>query len=149
MSEVQEQVLIEAPATQVWELVGDPSRYPDWLPRVLEVEGERFEEGGEFIQISHQPWLGRDEAHLRIDDMEELREIRMHCTISGMFVHWQLTDARGGTFVNAIFGMDPIRPRDRIIDFAVGRRFFRRWLNEAVASLKQNATGDQDLSSRT
>jgi hypothetical protein len=52
-----------------------------------------------------------------------------------MFAHWQLTEARGGTFVNAAFGMDPLRPRDRVIDFAVGRRFFRRWLSEAVESL--------------
>jgi hypothetical protein len=56
-----------------------------------------------------------------------------------MFVHWQLTDAQGGTFVNAAFGMDPIRRRDRMIDFAVGRPFFRRWLNEAVDGLKQAA----------
>jgi hypothetical protein len=56
-----------------------------------------------------------------------------------MFVHWQLTGAQGGTFVNAAFGMDPLRRRDRLIDFAVGRRFFRRWLVEAVDGLKDAA----------
>jgi hypothetical protein len=60
----------------------------------------------------------------------------MHCTISGMFVHWQLTDAQGATFVDAEFGMDPIRARDHVIDRTVGRRFFRRWLDEAVDGLK-------------
>jgi uncharacterized protein YndB with AHSA1/START domain len=98
MSEVHEQALIDAPVSSVWELVGDPRRYPDWLPRVFEVQGERFEEGTEFIQISRQPLVGRDEAHFLIDEMDELREIRMHCTISGMFAHWQLTEAQGGTF---------------------------------------------------
>jgi hypothetical protein len=72
--------------------------------------------------------------------MDELRELRMHCTISGMIVRWQLTDAQGDTFVDAAFGMDPIRRRDRLIDFAIGRRFFRRWLAEAVESLKRAAT---------
>jgi uncharacterized protein YndB with AHSA1/START domain len=137
MSEVREQTVIDAPVASVWELVSDPRLYPDWLPRVFEVQGERFEEGAEFIQISRQPLVGRDEARFLIDTMDELREIRMHCTVSGMFVHWQLTEAQGGTFVNAVFGMDPIRRRDRVIDFAVGRRFFRRWLTEAVEGLKR------------
>ena len=139
MSEVQEQALIDAPVSAVWELVGNPRRYPEWLPRVFEVQGERFEEGVEFVQVSRQPLIGREEAHLLIDRMDDLREISMHCTISGMRARWQLTDARGGTFVAAAFGMDPIRRRDRLIDFAVGRRFFRRWLAEAVESLKRAA----------
>jgi uncharacterized protein YndB with AHSA1/START domain len=33
MSEVHEQALIDAPVASVWELVGDPRRYPEWLPR--------------------------------------------------------------------------------------------------------------------
>jgi hypothetical protein len=33
--------------------------------------------------------------------------------------------------------MDPLRPRDRLIDATVGRRFFRRWLAEAVDELRQ------------
>jgi uncharacterized protein YndB with AHSA1/START domain len=137
MSEVHEQALVDAPISKVWELVGDPRRYADWFPRVFEVQGERFEEGAEFVQVSRQPLVGRDEAHFLIDRMDELREIRMHCTISGTFVHWQLTEAQGGTFLNAVFGMEPLRRRDRLIDFAVGRRFFRHWLTEAVESLKR------------
>jgi hypothetical protein len=140
MSEVHEHTLVDAPISAVWELVGDPSRYTEWLPRVFEIQGERFEEGAKFIQVSQQPLVGRDEAHFLIDHVDEFREIRMHCTISGTFAHWQLTEAQGGTFVNAVFGMDPIRRRDRVIDFAVGRRFFSRWLAEAVESLKSAAT---------
>ena len=136
MSEVHEQSLVDAPVATVWELVGDPGRYPEWLPRVFEVQGARYEEGAEFIQVSRQPLIGRDEAHFLIDRVDDLHEIRMHCTISGMFVHWQLTEARGGTFVDAAFGMDPLRRRDRVIDLAIGRRFFRRWLAEAVEGLK-------------
>lgn len=140
MSEVHEQALVDAPVSTVWQLVGDPSRYSEWLPRVFEIQGERFEEGVEFVQVSRHPLVGRGEAHFLIDQMEELREIRMHCTISGMFVHWQLTEAQGGTFLTGVFGMDPLRPRDRLIDFTVGRRFFRRWLAEAVEGLKSAAT---------
>jgi hypothetical protein len=136
MSEVQEQALVDAPISAVWEMVGDPRRYPEWLPRVFEIQGQRFEEGAEFIQVSRHPMLGRSDAHFLIDQMEDLREIRMHCTISGMFVHWQLTEARGGTFLNAAFGMDPIRTQDRLFDLTIGRRFLRRWLTEAVDGLR-------------
>jgi hypothetical protein len=86
--------------------------------------------------VTHHPFVGRDEPHMLIDGMEELREIRMHCTISGMLVRWRLTEAQGGTFVDAEFGMDPVRPRDRVLDLAVGRRFFRRWLDEAIEGLR-------------
>jgi hypothetical protein len=136
MSEVHEQTVVDAPVAQVWELVGDPGRYPEWLPRVFEIEGRRFEEGSEFVQVSRHPYLGRSDARFLIDRMDELHEIRMHCTISGMFVHWQLTGAQGGTFVDATFGLDPLRPRDRIIDATFGRRFLRRWLAEAVEGLR-------------
>ena len=145
MSEVHEQALLDAPVSKVWELVGDPRRYPDWLPRVFEIQGERFEEGVQFVQVSRHPLTGRDEAQFLIDRMDEFREIRMHCTVSGMFVHWQLTDAQGGTFVNAEFGMDPIRRRDRVIDFAVGRPFFRRWLGEAVDGLQRAAAQESTV----
>ena len=139
MSQVHEQALLDAPVPTVWELVSNPRRYPEWFPRVFEIQGERFEEGAEFVQLSRHPVIGHEEARFLIDRVDDLREIRMHCTLSGMFVHWQLTDAQGGTFVNAAFGMDPIRRRDRMIDFTVGRRFFRRWLNEAVDGLKRAA----------
>jgi hypothetical protein len=139
MSQVHEQALLDAPVPTVWELVSNPRRYPEWFPRVFEIQGERFEEGAEFVQLSRHPVIGREEARFLIDRVDDLREIRMHCTLSGMFVHWQLTDAQGGTFVNAAFGMDPIRRRDHMIDFTLGRRFFRRWLNEAVDGLKRAA----------
>jgi uncharacterized protein YndB with AHSA1/START domain len=140
VSAVHEQTLVDAPVSTVWELVGNPARYPEWFPRVFEIQGERFEEGAELVMATRQPVIGRDDVPMHIDRMNDLHEIRMHCTISGMFVHWQLTDAQGGTFLDAEFGMDPMRPRDHVIDFTLGRRFFRRWLSEAVDGLKQAAT---------
>ena len=139
MSDVREDAVLDAPVPTVWELVGNPSRYPEWFPRVLDVQGERYEEGGQFVMVTHHPVVGRDEPQMLIDGMEDLHEIRMHCTVSGMFVHWQLTDAQGGTFVHAEFGMDPIRRRDHLMDVAVGRRFFRNWLVEAVDGLRRAA----------
>ena len=142
MSQVSEQAVLDAPLEEVWELVGDPRRYPEWLPRVVEVNGERFEEGAEFIQVTDRPMLGREDIPFVIDRMRELHEIRMHCTLSGMYVQWQLTEAQGGTFLQAEFGMDPVRRRDQIIDATIGRRYFRRWLLEAVEGLKRAARSE-------
>ena len=137
MSEYREEALIEAPVSAVWDLVGNPDRYPEWWPRVLEVDGERYEEGEEYVQVTDAG--GKVETTFQIDRMEDLREIRMHCTLTGTYAHWQLTDAQGETFVNVSFGMDPIRVRDRLFDVVSGKRFFRKWASESLAALKEKA----------
>src|SRR3954453_2750631 len=72
MSAHRHQAHLEAPLEAVWELIGlpahlhqahweappegggeliaPPRRYPEWWPRVIEVRGERFEEGDEYAQ---------------------------------------------------------------------------------------------------
>ena len=121
-----------------WIIMGDADLTYDF--RELSPFVEAFRKGAEFVMVSKQPITGRDEAHLLVDRREELRELHMHCTLSGMFVHWQLTDAQGGTFVDAEFGMDPLNRRYQAFDFALGRRFFRRWLSEAMTGLKEAAS---------
>ncbi len=141
MSAVNRQALLDVPLAAAWGLVADPKRYAEWFPRSVEVEGATFDEGARFVQVFKQPLAGRQEAHFLIDTVNELREIRMHCTTSGLFIHWQLTDAGGGTFLNAEFGMDPVRRVDRLFDAVAGERFFRRWLDQAVDGLKR-VTGE-------
>ncbi len=137
MSEYHEQALIEAPVPAVWNLVGNPDRYPEWWPRVLEVNGERYEEGEEYVQVTDSG--GEIETTFQIDRMEDLREIRMHCTLTGTYAHWRLTDARGETFVDLALGMEPIRVRDRVFNVMSGKRFFRKWASESLQALKDKA----------
>jgi uncharacterized protein YndB with AHSA1/START domain len=139
MSEVRQQALIESPAAAVWDLIGDPRRYPEWWPRVVAVDGERFEEGDEFVFVSKQPFLGKASANFVLDTVDDLQEIRMHCTLSGTFVHWRVTEAQGGTFLDAELGMDPINARYAVFDRALGKRFYRRWLSESVEALRREA----------
>ena len=54
MSEVRHQAHLDQPLEAVWGLVGTPSRYPEWWPRVIEVRGERFEEGDEYAQVTKE-----------------------------------------------------------------------------------------------
>ena len=55
MSVYRQQAHLEAPLDHVWGLVGTPTRYPEWWPRVIEVRGERFEEGEEWAQVTQDP----------------------------------------------------------------------------------------------
>src|SRR5205814_1566609 len=94
MSVCHSQALINAPPTRVWELVGDPQRHPEWWPRVIEVRGEQFDEGSNFAQVTRSP-TGRIETFMRVERLEELREIRMRCTQTGTYARWLLTRAQG------------------------------------------------------
>jgi hypothetical protein len=134
----RQQALLDAPLEVVWGLVGTPSRYPEWWPRVIEVRGERFEEGDEYAQVTKDP-LGTSKTNFLLERRENLREIRMRCELTGMYANWLLTPAQGGTFVEVEIGMDPRRLGDRIFDRAVGRSYFRRWTNQSLDGLHQAA----------
>src|SRR5262249_31384725 len=121
----------------VWGLVGTPKRYPEWWPRVVEVRGERFEEGDEFVQVTD---TGRKvETSFLLERRENLREIRMSCQLTGTYAHWSLTPAQGGTFVDLEMGMEPKRLGDRVVDATLGKRYFRRWSELSLEALDRRA----------
>jgi hypothetical protein len=138
MSAYRHQAYLHAPLARVWALVGSPNRYPEWWPRVIEVRGERFEEGDEYAQVTSNP-IGQVASHFMIDEREELREIRMTCELTGAYADWSLTEAQDGTFVNLEMGMQPKRLGDRLFDTAVGKRYFRRWSEESLKALEDAA----------
>ena len=138
MSQCRQQAVIEAPVQSVWELVGDPRRHPEWYPRVVEVSGQRFEEGDEYVQVTKAP-VGTSKTDFLIERMDDLREIRMVCQNTGMYVNWQLTDAQGSTFVDVEMGMQPRTAGTRVFDAVMGRMYFRRWLEQSLDALRSTA----------
>jgi hypothetical protein len=143
MSAYRQQAHIDAPLEAIWELVGTPSRHPEWWPRVIEVRGERFEEGDEYAQVTKDPIGGRSETNFLLERRDDLREIRMICQLTGLYADWLLTPAQGGTFVEVEIGMQPRRMGDRIFDSAFGRIYFRRWTSESLDGLRQAALAAQ------
>jgi Polyketide cyclase / dehydrase and lipid transport len=139
MSGHRQHAHLEAPLDTVWGLVGTPSRYPEWWPRVIEVRGERFEEGDEYVQVTKDP-VATVETSFLIDRRDDLREIRMSCQLTGMFAHWFLTPAQGGTFVELEMGMEPRRVSDRVMDLVAGGIYFRRWASQSLDALRQAAS---------
>jgi hypothetical protein len=138
MSACRSQALIPAPPSRVWELLGDPRRHPQWWPRVIEVRGERFDEGSNYAQVTRDP-TGSIETNMRIERLEDLRAIHMRCTTTGTYARWLLTEAQGATFVDVEFGMDPRGLSYRAFDATVGRLYWRRWLSQSLAALEEAA----------
>lgn len=138
MSVCRSQALINAPPSRVWDLVGDPRRHPEWWPRVVEVRGERFDEGDNYAQVTRDP-SGSIETTMSVERLDDLREIQMRCETTGTYARWLLTEAQGNTFVDVEFGIDPVSTRYRIFDLALGRLYFRRWLDQSLSALEQVA----------
>lgn len=137
MSSYREQAHLEAPLEEVWELVGTPTRHPEWWPRVVEVRGERFEQGDEYAQVTKGPGRKATTTNFLIERRDELREVRMSCRSTGMYADWLLTPAQGGTFVQLEMGMLPRRLSDRVFDRALGNAYFRRWAGESIDGLRK------------
>jgi hypothetical protein len=138
VSEYRQQALINAPIERVWELIGNPARHPDWWPRVVEVRGERFETGAVYVQVTRNP-LGTRATSLEIDELDDLRALKFHCHDTGTYTSWVLTPAQNDTFVEAEFGMQPAGWSYRLFDAAIGRVYFRRWLDESFRALAEAA----------
>ena len=136
MSVSRRQALIHAPPGRIWELVGEPRRHPEWWPRVIEVRGQTFDEGSNYAQVTRSP-TGRIETTMNVEKLDDLSEIHMRCLDTGTYARWLLTEAQGETFVDVEFGMDPRGATSRIFDAAVGRLYFRRWLDQSLAALEE------------
>jgi hypothetical protein len=142
MSAYRRQAHLEEPLDVVWSLVGTPNRYPAWWPRVVEVRGERFEEGDEYVQVTRGP-TGLVESNFLLERRDDLRQVRMSCRLTGMYADWLLTPAQGGTFVELEMGMDPGPVGSRLLDAAVGRLYFRRWSERSLEALRDAARAER------
>jgi hypothetical protein len=144
MSSCRRQGLIEAPVEVVWNLVGDPARYPEWAGDVLEVTGvATLEEGATFQQESRTP-MGTSTTTFVVEDLDDMREIRLRCLQSGYYSHWLLTEARGETFAEVEIGMDPKHVGYRAFDAVLGRRWYRRLVEESLTQLGLVASREAD-----
>ena len=103
------QALINAPVEDVWAVVSDPSTQPEWWPDVLDVQiDEPLVEGGEYRRTSKPvPFLDAMESVWVAERLEDLKEARFRCTVSGSWARFTLTPARGKTYVELESGMDP------------------------------------------
>ena len=123
----------------MWDLVGNPARYPEWAGEVIEVTGlATLEEGATYEQETRTP-MGNSTTTFVVDDLSELREIKLRCLASGYYSHWLLTEARGETFAEVEIGMDPKHIGYKAYDTLLGRRWYRRLVDDSLSSVAEVA----------
>jgi hypothetical protein len=142
VSEVKQQILIEAPPDVVWALITDVNRHPEWWPDIVEVECDDFHQGCTYREVKKVPF-GTDDLHLVVENAEDCQRFRINCVKTGSFLDLGLTAAQQGTFVDAAAGMKPIGLRYRAFDAVVGRSYFRKWLARSLEAMKE-AAGRQE-----
>ena len=139
MSDLRQQTWIEAPVEVVWDLVADVNRHPDWWPRVIEVECEGLEEGCTYREVVQNPFGQEEEMQMRVEGLEDCKELMIRCVNTPTFFHLLLTEAQDGTFVDGRFGMEPRHLQHRVFDLVAGKRYFRRWLEKSLDAMNRAA----------
>jgi hypothetical protein len=138
MSSYRQQAQIDVPLPSVWELVGNIQRHPEWWPRVIDVHCDGLEEGCSYRQVYKSP-MGVIETEVSVERLDDCNELLLRCLDTGTYTRWLLTDAQGGTFIDAEFGLDPQKPAARAFDLVAGKRYFRRWLEQSIEGLRRAA----------
>ena len=130
------QAFVPASIPKVWELVGHPDRHPEWWPELVEVQGERFGRGCSYCQVTEGE-RGVNEMTLVVEHVEELKELAVRCAENGLYMRWLLSDAQGGTLVDAEFGVDPTKASAPPLDFdtEAAKSELERWLRDSLDGL--------------
>jgi uncharacterized protein YndB with AHSA1/START domain len=134
----RQQVHIDASPQVIWDLVGDPNRHPEWWPRMVEVECADLASGCRYRGVV-KGMFGADEHDMLIERLEGCDEISIFCEGTGVTTRFVLTEARGGTFVEGHFMIEPNSVGWKVVAAVSGRRFLRGWLEQSLENLKRAA----------
>ena len=140
MSSSKQQALIEAPVSEVWGILTDPASAPDWDEDVIAVTGPpvQIEVGSTFELIGRGPLGIKATTTYRVEELEDMHELKMQCQRSGFYVHWLLTPARGSTFTEIEMGVEPLPGlQGRAADVIHTRGYLRRTAEKTLDGLRR------------
>jgi len=137
-----QQVHIDAAPEEIWGLVGDPNRHPEWWPEMLEVECADLNEGCRYRGVVKGPFRA-EEHELTIERLEGCQEVSIFCEGTGVTTRFALIDAQGGTFVEGHFSIEPNSIGIKVVAAVTGRRYLRSWLEQSLQNLKRAAESAQ------
>ncbi len=148
MSSWKQQALIQAPVTEVWDILCDPARSPDWDPDVLAVTGApiRIEKGSTFDITGRGPLGMKATTTFKVEELEDLHELKMKCQVSGFYAHWLLTQAQDGTFTEVELGIEPIESRSlrgRVGAALHTKSYLRTQVEKLLDGLRRAASRDR------
>lgn len=138
----RQQSLLEAPVETVWRLISDPSRYPEWAGEMVEVTGvpDEVERGSTFKLRDRTPLGPRMTTTFKVEEMDDLHEIKLRCQASGYYSRWLLTEARGSTFAEVEMGVDRTglpALSSRALSLAVTKGYLRRQVETVVDGVQR------------
>ena len=129
---------------QVWAYIGDPHRYPEWAGNVVSITGlATVAPDAEFQQVSQTP-LGKAETTFRIEELDDLHTIKLRCQQSGYYSRWVLTEAQSSTFAEVEIGIEPTAVQYRLLFGAMGKRYLRRLVEQAIDGVRTRLQGGTD-----
>jgi hypothetical protein len=142
MASWKQQALLEAPVAEVWDVLIDPARSPDWDPDVLAVTGAptKIEKGSTFDLTGRGPLGLKATTTFKVVELEDMHELKMKCQVSGFYAHWLLTGAQDGTFAEVELGIEPLESKPSLRGRAAGvlhtKSFLRRQVEKLLDSLR-------------
>ena len=142
LSAARRQAFIDAPVERVWELISDVNRHPEWWPKVIDVECEGVEQGCTYRAVMKAP-IGTQEMTINVEELTECEHLTIRCIDTGTYVNMALTEAQGGTFLDAEAGMDPQNVVHRTFDTVAGKRYFRSWMAQTCEALQRVAGAER------
>ena len=138
----RQQTMIDAPVEEVWELLCDPGRSPEWSEDVIAVTGAptKIEKGSTVTMTTRGPLGIRATTPFTVEELTDMRELKMTCQVSGFYSRWLLTEARGGTFAELELGVDPIERKRGVAVRAMTalhtKGFLRRHVEKLLDALR-------------
>jgi uncharacterized protein YndB with AHSA1/START domain len=142
MASWKQQALIEAPVTEVWGILSDPARGPEWSEGLTAVTGAptKIEMGSTFDVTSRGPLGVQTTTTFRVEELEDMHELKLKCQLSGFYSHWLLTPAQNGTFTEVELGIEPIDEpalRARLASVLHTKSYLRREVEKLLDELRR------------
>jgi uncharacterized protein YndB with AHSA1/START domain len=143
MSAIKQQTVFDAPVEQVWGLLESPEEFAKWSTEV-EVTGvpTKIEKGSTFELTAPGPFGIRGTTTFKVEELDDLHEIKLRCQQSGFYSRWVLTEARGDTFADVEYGVEPVSGIEgRARGMMITRRYLRQVLTRNLDSLRRALAG--------
>jgi uncharacterized protein YndB with AHSA1/START domain len=139
MASFKQQALIDAPVERLWDVLADPATYPHWASDSVDVTGlpTKIEKGATFEQTSPGPLGSTQTTTFKVEELDDLHEIKLRCQSSGYYSHWVLTRAQDQTFADVEIGVEPIGVHGRVAQVAFPKRVLRQVVNQSLDGLKR------------
>jgi uncharacterized protein YndB with AHSA1/START domain len=148
MSSWKQQALIEAPVKEVWDVLSDPARGPEWSDDVIAVTGAptKIESGSTFDVTSRGPLGMKGTTTFKVEQLDDLHELKMKCQLTGFYSHWLLTQAQNGTFAEVELGIEPLESKSLTGRAAAAlhtKSYLRREVEKLLDELRRAVSGDR------